>query len=179
VGGGSGFIYESEVVTTQGYSVPYLDLDQGPMRNTAHYGNFHIRRIEGIKTTVTNTAVTRFARMEQLQQRTLIAVIGDEDTVTGMLLAGVGQVDAQQNKNFMIVDNKITPSDVQAKFQELTSRDDVAILLINQHVADMIRIHVDEYEQPFPTVLEIPSKDHPYDPSRDSVLKRVQRLFGD
>jgi len=35
----------------------------------------------------------------------------------------------------------------------------------------MIRQLVDEHDQAFPSVLEIPSKDHPYDPSKDSVLK--------
>ena len=43
----------------------------------------------------------------------------------------------------------------------------------------MIRPMVDGYHQAFPTVLEIPSKDHPYDPSKDSVLKRISKLFGD
>ena len=31
----------------------------------------------------------------------------------------------------------------------------------------------------FPVVLEIPSKDHPYDPEKDTILKRIQKLFGD
>ena len=35
----------------------------------------------------------------------LIAVIGDEETVTGMLLAGVGNVDARRTSNFMVVDS--------------------------------------------------------------------------
>lgn len=38
-------------------------------------------------------------------------------------------------------------------------------------VADMIRQLVDDHDQAFPSVLEIPSKDHPYDPAKDSVLK--------
>jgi len=46
-------------------------------------------------------------------------------------------------------------------------------------VAEDIRQVIDDYDAAFPTVLEIPSKDHPYDPSKDSVLKRVQRLFGE
>jgi V-type H+-transporting ATPase subunit F len=40
----------------------------------------------------------------------LIGVIGDEDTVTGFLLAGVGNVDARRKSNFLIVDNSETPS---------------------------------------------------------------------
>lgn len=46
-------------------------------------------------------------------------------------------------------------------------------------VAEKIRPMVDRYQKAFPALLEIPSKDHPYDPSKDSVLKRVQKLFGE
>jgi len=46
-------------------------------------------------------------------------------------------------------------------------------------IAEKIRPLVDRYQSAFPALLEIPSKDHPYDPSKDSVLKRVRRLFGE
>jgi V-type H+-transporting ATPase subunit F len=41
----------------------------------------------------------------------------------------------------------------------------------------MIRFLVDGYNKPIPAILEIPSKDHPYDPESDSVLSRVKHLF--
>ncbi|KAF8140006.1 ATPase, V1 complex, subunit F [Boletus edulis] len=113
------------------------------------------------------------------KDRTLIAVIGDEDSITGLLLAGVGHINEHQKKNFLVVDSKTQISTIEAAFQEFTERKDVAILLINQHIAEKIRPTVDRYQQPFPTLLEIPSKDHPYDPEKDSVLKRVQKLFGE
>ncbi|KAH8080887.1 ATPase, V1 complex, subunit F [Filobasidium floriforme] len=113
------------------------------------------------------------------KDRTLIAVIGDEDSITGLLLAGIGHVDNQQKKNFLIVDGKTPTAVIESAFQEYTERPDIAILLINQHVADKIRLTVDRYQAAFPALLEIPSKDHPYDPSKDSVLKRVQKLRGD
>lgn len=46
-------------------------------------------------------------------------------------------------------------------------------------IADKIRSRVDSYTQAFPSLLEIPSKDHPYDPEKDSVMKRVKKLFGE
>ncbi|KAI9351451.1 ATPase, V1 complex, subunit F [Obelidium mucronatum] len=113
------------------------------------------------------------------KDRSLIAVIGDEDTVTGLLLAGIGHVDSKQKANFLVVDAKTTLPTLEETFIEFTKRKDIGIILINQHVAEDIRGMLDEYQQAFPTVLEIPSKDHPYDPSKDSVLKRVQKLFGD
>jgi V-type H+-transporting ATPase subunit F len=59
---------------------------------------------------------------------------------------------------------------------------------LNQ-VAEKIRYRVDNYTAAFPTILEIPSKEHPYDkllffallmvdPEKDSVLKRLSRLLG-
>ena len=46
-------------------------------------------------------------------------------------------------------------------------------------IADRIRHRIDTYTAAFPTILEIPSKDHPYDPEKDSVLRRGRRLFGE
>ena len=63
-------------------------------------------------------------------------------------------------------------------FKELTNREDIAVVLINQHVAEMIRYLINEYTKPIPAVLEVPSKDTPYDPSKDSILARVQHLLG-
>ncbi|KIK99761.1 hypothetical protein PAXRUDRAFT_131354 [Paxillus rubicundulus Ve08.2h10] len=113
------------------------------------------------------------------KDRHLIAVIGDEDSITGLLLAGIGHIDEHQKKNFLIVDSKTQISTIEAAFQNFTERKDVAILLINQHIAEKIRPTVERYQQAFPTLLEIPSKDHPYDPEKDSVLRRVQKLFGE
>uniref|UniRef100_A0A0E0GF50 V-type proton ATPase subunit F n=1 Tax=Oryza nivara TaxID=4536 RepID=A0A0E0GF50_ORYNI len=107
----------------------------------------------------------------------LIAIIADEDTVTGFLLAGVGNVDLRKKTNYLIVDNKTTVKQIEDAFKEFTTREDIAIVLISQYVANMIRFLVDSYNRPVPAILEIPSKDHPYDPAHDSVLSRVKYLF--
>ncbi|TPX43678.1 hypothetical protein SeMB42_g04636 [Synchytrium endobioticum] len=113
------------------------------------------------------------------KDRSLIAVMGDEDSVTGILLAGVGHIDSKQKPNFLVVDSKTPLAKIEEAFTEFTRRKDIAIILITQQVADDIRGLIDDHDQAFPTVLEIPSKDHPYDPTKDSVLKRVQRIFGE
>ncbi|KNG86429.1 putative V-type ATPase F subunit, partial [Aspergillus nomiae NRRL 13137] len=149
----------------------------------------------------------------QAKDRQFLAVIGDEDSVTGLLLAGVGVSDFKNaiaadmsdseligfpkhvtdppdsQRNFLVVDSKTETSTIEKAFQNFTQeRKDIAIVLINQHcvvvltgeqVAERIRHSVDSFADPFPAVLEIPSKDHPYDPEKDSVLKRVRRLFGE
>merc|ERR1711957_410237 len=79
-------------------------------------------------------------------------------------------------KNFMIVDSKTQQKDVEDRFHELTSRKDVAMILITQGCANDIRATVDAYSesgQVVPTILEIPSKEQPYDPRKDAVMQRV------
>mmetsp|Transcript_28872 Transcript_28872/g.42786 ORF Transcript_28872/g.42786 Transcript_28872/m.42786 type:complete len:115 (+) Transcript_28872:83-427(+) len=107
----------------------------------------------------------------------LLAVMGDEDTVTGFLLAGAGHRDAR-SANYLIVDGKTKTSAIVDKFKELTSRDDVGILLINQNVAEEIREVLNLYDQMYPTILEIPSKDHPYSAEKDYIMKRVMHMLG-
>lgn len=119
---------------------------------------------------------------EAMSKRTLIATIAEEDTVTGLLLAGVGQIQEGTNDtNFLtVVPGKTTVEQIEEAFDNFTSeRKDIAILLINQHLADLIRYKIETFTAAFPAILEIPSKDHPYDPEKDSILKKVRRLFGE
>lgn len=120
---------------------------------------------------------------QKMSKRTLIAAIADEDSITGLLLAGIGQVSNEGNKeaNFLtVIPDKTSTEEVEKAFEKFTSeRDDVAILLINQHIAESIRYRLDTFTKAFPAILEIPSKEHPYDPERDTILKRVRRLFGE
>lgn len=64
----------------------------------------------------------------------MLGIIGDEDTVTGILLAGAGHITTTKGSNFLVVDNKTPLQKIQEKFEELCKRPDVAIILINQHV---------------------------------------------
>jgi len=38
----------------------------------------------------------------------------------------------------------------------------------------MIRGSVDGHDKSIPTILEIPSKEHPYDATKDSILRRAR-----
>eukprot|EP01116_Phalansterium_solitarium_P008029 TRINITY_DN21208_c0_g1_i1.p1 TRINITY_DN21208_c0_g1~~TRINITY_DN21208_c0_g1_i1.p1 ORF type:complete len:128 (-),score=11.40 TRINITY_DN21208_c0_g1_i1:163-546(-) len=108
----------------------------------------------------------------------VFGIIGDEDTVTGFLLSGVGDVDTKREKNFFVVTAKTKQSEIEHAFRFLTSKDGIAILLITQAVADQIRHIVRDYDKLIPTILEIPSKDSPYDPEKDSVMTRVRKMTG-
>eukprot|EP00469_Lotharella_globosa_P011808 CAMPEP_0167772294 /NCGR_PEP_ID=MMETSP0111_2-20121227/767_1 /TAXON_ID=91324 /ORGANISM="Lotharella globosa, Strain CCCM811" /LENGTH=134 /DNA_ID=CAMNT_0007661769 /DNA_START=22 /DNA_END=426 /DNA_ORIENTATION=- len=108
----------------------------------------------------------------------LIAVIGDEDTVTGFLLAGVGQRDQRGNSNFLVVDQNTKRAKISNAFKEFTTRNDVSIVLVTQDIATDIRKEIDEHDAVIPTVLEIPSKAVKYDKSKDVIVRRVYRLLG-
>ncbi|KIZ02227.1 V-type H+-transporting ATPase subunit F [Monoraphidium neglectum] len=112
------------------------------------------------------------------EEGALVAVIADEDTITGFLLAGVGDVDLRKRTNFLIVDGKTTVRHIETSFKEFSARDDIAIILISQPIANMIRHVIANHNKPIPAVLEIPSKDAPYDPNQDSLLIRVKHLLG-
>lgn len=132
----------------------------------------------------------------------LISVIGDEDTCVGFLLGGVGEINKNRHPNFMVVDKSEfecpsslgissdrpslrikwihnfdldTPiGEIEDCFKRFIKRDDIDIILINQSYAELIRHVIDAHTSPLPAVLEIPSKDHPYDASKDSILRRAK-----
>eukprot|EP01033_Poteriospumella_lacustris_P006915 gene6914-4981_t len=107
----------------------------------------------------------------------LIAVIGDEDTVVGFLLAGVGHRNAE-GQNFLVVSSETEIPVIEEFFRKVTNRSDVGILLINQFAANLIRPLIRDYNKVIPTILEIPSKDLPYDASQDSIMQRVNMVLG-
>jgi len=107
----------------------------------------------------------------------LIAVIGDEDTCVGFVLGGVGEISKQRHTNYMVVDKNSSIGEIEETFKGFVRRDDIGIILINQNVAEMIRHVIDDHSEPIPAVLEIPSKESPYDPSKDSILRRAKGMF--
>ncbi|XP_040398884.1 V-type proton ATPase subunit F, partial [Cygnus olor] len=56
-------------------------------------------------------------------------------------------------------------------------REDIGIILINQCIAELIRHAIEAHTRSLPAVLEIPSKEHPYDAAKDSVLRRARGMF--
>ena len=117
----------------------------------------------------------RFVRNEN---NMLLGIIGDEETVTGFLLAGIGER-SESSTNFLKVNSKTTNEQIEEFFNNLVKRKDVGIVLISQDVADRIRDTLDAYNEIIPTVLEIPSKQHPYSIEKDSVMqKALRQLYG-
>ena len=83
--------------------------------------------------------------------RALLLPARAEDTVTGFLLAGVGQRDAA-GANFLVVDAKMPAADVAAFFDSLLARGDVGLIIVSQPVADSIRATVVAHTATIPMV---------------------------
>ncbi len=106
-----------------------------------------------------------------------MSIIGDEETVTGFLLAGIGERN-DQSKNFFVI-SKEEKQEIEEIFISLKNRKDMGIILISQHIAEMIRETIDAYEDVIPTILEIPSKNFPYCVEKDSLITKASRqIFG-
>ena len=118
-----------------------------------------------------------------------------------------GEMNKNRQPNFLVVNTETPMSDIEGKensscfhkykkeilqslqiysinaifvldcLKAFIKRDDIDIILINQNVAEMVRHVIDGHTAPVPAILEIPSKDHPYDPSKDSILRRAKGLF--
>ena len=117
----------------------------------------------------------RFVRNEN---NMLLGIIADEETVTGFLLAGIGER-SETSTNFLKVSSKTTNDKIEEFFHNLSTRKDIGIILISQDVADRIRETLDAYNEIIPTVLEIPSKQHPYSIEKDSIMqKALRQLYG-
>lgn len=69
----------------------------------------------------------------------LVAVIGDEPTVTGFLLTGIGERNRKGDANFLIVTKDTTLSQIETFFKKLLDRDDIGIIMISQNIAEQIR----------------------------------------
>lgn len=109
----------------------------------------------------------------------LVAAIADEDTCVGLKLAGALETSPLRGSNYFIVTSQTTAREIELAFRAFCSRPDVAVILIAQKTADQIRLTVDQQVARLaPSVVEVPTKDAPYDPSRDSVLTRAKGMLG-
>ena len=107
----------------------------------------------------------------------LIGLMGDEDTVTGFLLAGVGEK-LRGKQNFFVVNDQTSTPEIEEAFTQLTAREDIGMLILNQHIANEIRHKISTYEKLLPVLVEIPSKHQEYDARNDEIMIKVARMLG-
>ena len=107
----------------------------------------------------------------------LVSAICDQATLTGLLLTGMGERNLKNQTNFMIVDKEVTDSQIEEKLRGLLARDDIGVVLISQNIAERVRQVIIEHDAVIPTILEIPSKDTPYDPEKDTIVVRAASIL--
>ena len=95
------------------------------------------------------------------------AIIGDEDTVLGFAVVGVvGKVAA-------------TADEARAAFQEFLQDKDIAIVIMTERIADLMRSVVDKYllTESFPLIVEIPDRKGSV-PGRPGIKEMVNAAIG-
>lgn len=91
-----------------------------------------------------------------MDKRTRIGIIGDEETLTGFLIAGIENV--QDDQNLIQVSLNTSDEDLRKSFRNLTNRKDLAIILVCDFVADKLKEEIGLYTETVPAVLVIASK---------------------
>ncbi|KAH9411827.1 ATP synthase [Ordospora pajunii] len=91
-----------------------------------------------------------------MDRRTRIGMVGDEETLFGFLIAGIENTN--ENPNLVYVTYDTPEEDLRKSFRALTSRDDLAMILICDFVAERIEDDVSKYKETIPAILIIPSK---------------------
>ncbi|KRX03455.1 hypothetical protein PPERSA_02834 [Pseudocohnilembus persalinus] len=114
------------------------------------------------------------------QNNSIAAVIGDQDTVTGFLLTGIGEKNLKQETNYFVVNHETKEDDIQKAFKRFLSQKNIAVILVTQQIAEKyLRTLITNHDSIIPTILEIPSKDAPYDPRKDAIIINANRqLYG-
>eukprot|EP00866_Antonospora_locustae_P000567 jgi/Antlo1/567/2260 len=89
-------------------------------------------------------------------QRNLIAIIADEETLSGFALTGIPL--SRDAPNFISVSKEITDEELEKHIEQLASRSDVAIVFVADFLYCKARDYIQKYEQSLPCFLKIPSK---------------------
>ena len=107
----------------------------------------------------------------------LVSAIGDRTTITGLLLTGMGERNMKNQTNFLIVDKDTDDETIETNLRSFLERTDIGIVLISQNVAERVRNIIVEHNKVLPTILEIPSKDTPYEADKDTIVKRAAAIL--
>lgn len=109
-------------------------------------------------------------------QDKLMAVIAEEDICVGFVLAGIGQINQNFERNFFPVTSHTTDSEIRDNFKRFLRRDDIHIIVIDQLNAGRIRAEIMAYTKKIPAILEIPSKYIPFDLEKDAIWNIAKRV---
>lgn len=89
-------------------------------------------------------------------KRNLIAIIADDETLSGFALTGIPL--SRDAPNFISVSKETTEEELEKHVEKLASRSDVAIVFVADFVYSKARDCIQNYRQNLPCFLRIPSK---------------------
>ena len=93
------------------------------------------------------------------------------------MLTGFAENDLKGQSNFLSVERNTTDDKIEAKLLELLKRSDIGVILISQNIAERVRRTIELHTEFVPTILEIPAKDHLYEPEKDPIVLRAASLL--
>lgn len=109
-------------------------------------------------------------------QDKLMAVIAEEDTCVGFVLAGIGHINHNLERNFFPVTNITTDCEIRDCFKRFLLRNDIHVIVIDQVNANRIRADIMASQKKIPAILEIPSKYIPFDAEKDVILNIAKKV---
>jgi len=81
-------------------------------------------------------------------------------------------------KNDFVVSKKTPQHEIESALRTMLARPDIAIIVICQTVANDVRYLIEAHKEAIPCILEIPSKDTPFDKTKDTVMAKLTRSLG-
>ncbi|CAG9768592.1 unnamed protein product [Ceutorhynchus assimilis] len=104
----------------------------------------------------------------------LIAIIGDEDTCVGFVIAGIGELDKHNTPNYYVVDEKTDHFELELAFLDILERSDIGLVLITREAADKIPTIINRHCGLEPTVMVIPGHNGPYEFEMPLAVKYIE-----
>ena len=77
----------------------------------------------------------------------------------------------------MIVDKDTKDEEIDTCLRDLLNRNDIGIIIMSQTAAKRVRNTIVEHEKVLPTILEIPSKETPYEATEDPIVIRAAGIL--
>lgn len=118
---------------------------------------------------------------EPMQHTELIGLMGDQDSVVGFLLGGIGQKIVNQTThehetNVHIIENETPTEEIEDAFRHLLSRTDIGVILITRLVADRIRYLLELRKAVYPIILEIPAPVDPFEMGNKADAEQCRKI---
>jgi V/A-type H+-transporting ATPase subunit F len=98
-----------------------------------------------------------------------IAAIGEEDTIIGLRLAGIGDA---------FIASEV--SEIKAAIEKVLQNPDIGLLIITERLAEKVRNIINEImeRRTIPTIIEIPDRQGPIEREVDPISELIKRAVG-